>query len=518
MRIALMLAACSGMLAAQSTLTTTFAGNNAHNGNMFDVVATNPAGVTVRYLDLNLTPGTWDIEVYTRPGGYLPPAPPATWTLIASQPGLASNGTGVATRLPTCLDTFVPSGARQAFYVTITNGGFMNYTTGIQSGALFAANADLQFFEGAGVVYPFATLFTPRVWNGNIYYDTGNTVGQPCTLATQEPYGTGCGVLEFASFYEFLQPSQMTLVGHRITGVATPTGYSITTSAVSNTVTPGPTAVALTLADDDEVDTAIVGGTLGIAVGSNCWIARGTGNDVAFEPSLASMLGNPAEALYAWTDLAPDAVGSGQVWYEESGSVATVTYDGVFGWGTSAANTVQFVWDTNTGDFSIEFDTASNLNPEQWLVGYSPGGPSTDPGATVLLNQTPSNPLVLSANDRSPLELTSNRPVIGSTWGFTTSGLDPVSPIAVTFFGTRVTTPVPMQSLGIAAPGCDALVQALTTSLSGNANQGSASISIPIPANPALVGLQISAQSIGLTLQNAANIQVSNGIEGTLGT
>ena len=75
---------------AQSPLTTTFTSNNGQAGNMLDLVATNAAGVTIDFFDVNLDAGSWDLEVYklTVPGPYLPSvSTPADWTLVGSTTG-----------------------------------------------------------------------------------------------------------------------------------------------------------------------------------------------------------------------------------------------------------------------------------------------------------------------------------------------------------------------------------------------------------------------------------------------
>ena len=74
-------------VSAQSSLTTTFAGGNGQSGNMFDIVATNAAGVTIKYFDVNLDAGVWDMEVYrlTNPGPYAPSVnTPGDWSLVCA--------------------------------------------------------------------------------------------------------------------------------------------------------------------------------------------------------------------------------------------------------------------------------------------------------------------------------------------------------------------------------------------------------------------------------------------------
>lgn len=184
-------------LSAQS-LTTTFAGGNGQSGNMFDVVAIND--LTVKSFDVNCGTGVYDFEVYTLPSGspYLPDVSnAAAWTLVSSVTGVTGNGPGVPTFLPICVNTHVPAGATQAFYVTISNGTGINYTNGTTTGALFASDANMEFYEGAGMSYPFGSNFNPRVFNGNINYELGDTTAAGCTFLTPP---TMVGIVETVPF------------------------------------------------------------------------------------------------------------------------------------------------------------------------------------------------------------------------------------------------------------------------------------------------------------------------------
>ncbi len=314
----LSIAVIGASLAAQSPLTTTFASNNGQSGNMFDIVATNAAGITVKSFDVNIDAGSWDLEVWTLPSGtpYLPDVNnAAAWTMVGSVAGVVSNGLNVATPLPICVNTFVPAATTQAFYVTVTNGTSMNYTNGTTTGALYTSNADLEFYEGSGLAYPFNANFNPRVWNGNINYEVGDTSAVSCGFGSNVSYGVGCG-----------------------------------------------------------------------------------------------------------------------------GSATTLDLE---------------------------------------LVGAS-------------------------------------LPSIGNNWNLTTNNIDPVSPIAITFLGASGVA-IPLVAIGLNAPGCDLNLSTLLGSIQGTAVGGSATVSLALPANAALIGQQLSGQSIALTLSNSANIVSSNGVTGTIG-
>ena len=280
-------------------------------------------------------------------------------------------------------------------------------------------------------------------------------------------------------------------------------------------VTAGPSAAVLPLGDDDFQS---AGGTLGIFVGSNGNISRGGANGNGFTPDVNTMLTNANEGLYAWTDLhSASGGGGGDILYEENGTEAIVTYLGVAGWNTGLPNTMQFKWDVGTGNWSIELETVEITNPEDMLIGYSPAGQNLDPGATDLSALNGGGVAILEGFDSSALELNSNRPLLGTNWDLTTSYIDPVSPFALTFFGDAAAAPIPFTAIGLNAPGCDINLLTTVLDLVGIASAGTATVSLPIPNNPALAGTQLSAQSICLTLGNSANIYSSNGVRGTLG-
>ena len=63
----------SAALAAQSPLTTTFVSNNGGlTGGMifFDLDVINPAGITIKQLDINTQSITGDLQVFTGPQNY----------------------------------------------------------------------------------------------------------------------------------------------------------------------------------------------------------------------------------------------------------------------------------------------------------------------------------------------------------------------------------------------------------------------------------------------------------------
>ena len=162
--------ATAGSMSTNS-LETTFAAGNGQSGNMFDIMAVND--LTVQSFDISMDAGTTDdVEIYFKTGTWVGfDADPSAWTLVETVTGVTSAGTNVPTPLNTNLDIDVAAGETVAFYVTLVNTTNIAYTNGTTTGALFASDANLEFYEGSGNAYPFGLSFDPRVFNGNIIYD-----------------------------------------------------------------------------------------------------------------------------------------------------------------------------------------------------------------------------------------------------------------------------------------------------------------------------------------------------------
>lgn len=217
-----------------------------------------------------------------------------------------------------------------------------------------------------------------------------------------------------------------------------------------------------------------------------------------------------------WYDWSPNQ--AGQVLVEEIGGIAYVTWVGVQPYNGTGTDTWQYQIEVATGNCTIVFDSMSFTGASVWhtpLFGATPGN------ATVVRDTDWSAELqtgvMVFDNGIAPLELDSNLPVLGGSWDLTTSNIDPVSPVSITFFGDAQGTGLPLSVIGFNAPGCSIWINQALGSLSGISNGGVSTTSFPIPSNTALTGFQISAQSISLTLANPANLLTSNGVLGTLG-
>ena len=175
-----------GGCADPGDLATTLDGGNGNFGNMFDVNALND--ITMESFDIHGDTGAvFDVDVYAKTGTHVGfEADASAWTLIGTAPGIVSNGDGVTTPLDLALGYAMLAGETHAFFVTptdTTTGGF-NYTNGTTVGAVFAADANIEFLEGSGSGIFDGNVFAPRVFNGNLLYCAdggGGGGGGACT-------------------------------------------------------------------------------------------------------------------------------------------------------------------------------------------------------------------------------------------------------------------------------------------------------------------------------------------------
>ncbi|MFY9342620.1 MAG: hypothetical protein WAT39_09025 [Planctomycetota bacterium] len=339
-------------------------------------------------------------------------------------------------------------------------------------------------------------------------------------MATVVSQGPGC-VAQYASFYEYFgTAAAFDLANTAITLTSTGSGYVVLPGGTYNAVGSLSAPVTLALTDDSQV----AAGTLGLTVGSNGWVATAGGNTNAFTPNVGTFLSNPATAFYCWHDYNPAIVAGGQVKYEESGTQAQITWDGVwdFGGATAAnANFLQFQINTATGTCTIAWGVTSVLgNP--FLVGYSPGGANLNPGNSDL---TTALPIITYASDTAPLALAAiGRPVQGAAavaFNVTTSNIPAGALAHVGILG--LARPGLDLGLLIGATGCwlnASLDVTLGASFLPPSSVTWTALNLPA-APPFFLGFQFNVQ--GAVLGVAANpalglgVLTSNGLKCTVG-
>ncbi len=190
---------CDGAVGGSGSLTTTFADNNAFDGNMFDV--TNQSGGAIQFdsYEVNIDGGTATIEVYqtTTANTYVGNETDASaWTLIGSAT-VTSNGAGNPT--PVVIPGYtLAAGETRGIYVTTTGAPDMNYTNGANT----YNDGTLMIQTGVGKQYPFAATFNPRTWNGTITYSAAvapTTVVQTTGLPSGSLFAPGTTLQTFVA-------------------------------------------------------------------------------------------------------------------------------------------------------------------------------------------------------------------------------------------------------------------------------------------------------------------------------
>jgi hypothetical protein len=336
------------------------------------------------------------------------------------------------------------------------------------------------------------------------------------------------------------------LSGTAITLIPTGTGYvTINNGAYVPPVAP----VALTLTDDSATLTPTLttafphagGSATALSVCSNGHVAVATGNAVAYAPDVPTMLNtNTQTAWYSWHDYNPSAVGSGQVKFEEIGTVAYITWDGVYNYGgTTAADatTMQFQFDSAVGSVTIAWLSVSAnshtgfVTGEPHLVGFSPGGgPSINSGSIDLATQLPvtTSNTQLTAISMSASPSPISTPAAGSVVNYTISNAPEFAPGSGVYVGLHIIStsqlPAPGVDLGIiGAPGCPLLVGGLDVILAQVGVSPTIVSPLTLPAGLA-IGLQLFNQGAAMFLpfslpngQNAFGVVTSNGVASTIG-
>ncbi len=329
-------------------------------------------------------------------------------------------------------------------------------------------------------------------------------------------YGTGC-VRVFSSFYEQLTQAGMDLSGREIYGTVAAGGHTVNTRAATIAAI-GSLGAATQLALGD--DASVAAGTLGLWVGSNGWVARGPGNATTFAPSVTTLLSNPSAALYAWTDLQPNASTSGKVYYEESGTEWMVTYDGVLLWNTNSAVTIQFRGDEANGDFVIAFGALGSTGPEDWLVGVSGAGPSLDPGPRDLSPSTAGG-FFAAEQDFGGLQLNAvGAPVLGAPFELETTNIAPTAVFHVGVMGfNQVSAPL-AAAFPVADPACrlyasfDA-IYAPQVVLGGPGSLTWTGVDL---TSVSALGVTVQFQAVTLELPiSGSTVRTSNGVQATTG-
>jgi len=393
-------------------------------------------------------------------------------------------------------------------------------------------NAELTLLAGTTQGLAFASaVFSSYVWLGSIHYALGTV---PHTAATNVKYGSGCYATN-GSFYQRFScsgPTPAALNGRSLTMVYLGNGYALTPGSVTY-IAPSAAAAALPATDEAETPISLTnpmiypgGATQTLYVNHN-GIISAAANTVPSSrfPNILSLLNVPQTAWFSWHDYNPAEVGSGLIKFEEVGQLAIFTWDDVESrpdQPTVNRCRFQIQFDTATGNVNYVWQTMSAVigsnTSDDHIIGFSPGGPSPDPGPidiSTFLGALLTVPEVL------PLKLdASPSPVIGATVDYTTTNETGIN-VGVLFMGLASLPGIDLGIIG--APGCLAHVDITGAVSSVISNLGvpglSMTVQLPIPASTPLLGFQLFAQTVWLDpVANPFGILTSNGVRTTVGS
>ena len=158
-----------GYLNTADTLPGPLPGGNGSAGNMFNII--NTSGAPLSITGFSQGPGSGNssvsnvtVTVYSTPGDYLTQSA-ASWT----QAGTATANLTASAATGYCpVAVTIPAGSTYGFYV---GTGSVQYTngTGTPGVSTWFSNNDMIVTEGLGGAYPSPT-FSPRCWNGTVHY------------------------------------------------------------------------------------------------------------------------------------------------------------------------------------------------------------------------------------------------------------------------------------------------------------------------------------------------------------
>ncbi len=185
--VLMLIASVPALAAGQSQLTTLFASNNSGSpggGVYFDAtVGANPLSVVAFDVNTNATAGTqFGFQMYTRPGTYVGfTSSPNGWTLVAEGVGTAA-GLNLPSHVTLNAPAILPGGGVTGMALALAGAAGTAshaYTNGT-GGNQHYQNADLALDLGAASNVLFSgSPFSPRVWNGTIFY---NVVPEPAAF------------------------------------------------------------------------------------------------------------------------------------------------------------------------------------------------------------------------------------------------------------------------------------------------------------------------------------------------
>lgn len=345
---------------------------------------------------------------------------------------------------------------------------------------------------------------------------TGPQGGAP---ASSTNYGTGC-YLASKAFYELfgtaaafdLDNTRMRLVRN---------GSFYVAQAAGSYVAPTAAATVLPLGDDATTTVNLAGSlpypggsTSSLEVCSNGFVSVASGNGTATTPTAAAWLASTRARWGTWHDFDPSPAASGKVKFQQVGSIAYVTWDGVHSYGTTTPNTWQLQFDLGTGNVTYAWQTMSH-GGNAVLVGFAAAAPNTDAGNRDISATLPGT-FRTSAENLQPLALNTNLPVLGTALQLTATNYPSTSTLGAVI--ESLVQQDPGIDLGpIGMPGCRRFLNADVSDIVG-LGAGTTVHNQNIPNANSLVGMRLYAQfCVFAPGANATGVIASNGVALVLG-
>lgn len=344
--------------------------------------------------------------------------------------------------------------------------------------------------------------------------------GPTGTPATATPYGLGCYRTSKAFYELFASAASFDLSGVAMRLIKSGDQYVVIPGG--GFVAPSAAATSLTLNDDDEVTVSLTGQfpypggtTSNLVVCSNGFVSVAVGNGTAPTPTASDWLNSSHPRWGSWHNYDPSAASSGQVKFEQQGSVAYVTWDGVFSFGSTSANTWQLQFDLPTGNVIFVWQSMSGTGNEV-LVGYAHTAPNADLGS---MDLSIALPITFSTTTQNfpGLTLSATAPQLGSTLTLTTTEYPQASVLGIQVLSfIRHDPGIDLTPFGM--PGCLQFVGNEATAVVLPVG-GQSAFSAPIPNDTGFMGIVITSQTFALSPgANSLGLVSSNGVALALGT
>jgi hypothetical protein len=327
------------------------------------------------------------------------------------------------------------------------------------------------------------------------------TVAVPSHVPSGLPFaakfavGTPCGACTSAFYESFPNFAAFDLVGRSMTMTLAGGAYTVGEPPVAFVPAAG-TNLALAQGTQTTVQLPFSlpypgGSTTQLYVGASGYVQPGATNGAQLIGSPTALLQGFARWAAAWTAFSPQP-GAANVFFDATPARAIVTWNGVPSLAGTGASTFQMQF-FPSGTVHVLWQSLG-AGPLPLLVGWAPGGVTTDPGARNLSAQLAAT-FSLCATSFDGVRLDASAPpVLGTTVQWQLSGI-----AAGTGWGalmrslTQATPPIDLTPIGM--PGCFAHVVAPVATVFVSPGP-TLQIAEQIPNVPALLSLSLVGQAI----------------------